>query len=450
MKKKILMLGLGLSLFGTAFSQSPVPEAKLSLSQTLQYALANNESIRKALLDEKTAEYRIRETKGSGLPQVAGSGQLTVNPALPTQLLPGEIAGQPGRLIPVQFGTKYAAQGGLELQQMLFRKSFFVGLEAASTTRELYSLRTKMSQEEIIYNVSSAYLQVLQTKQQFNIIDANFNRLEQLEKILTLQYKNDVATKVQLNRVTVNKINLENQRTSLNAGLKQQENALKFFMGMPLEQPIALTDSVVVLNTQVPTNENAADIIASRLEFKVLTTQKELNKLNVKNIKAGYFPTLNGFGNYGYNAMRKEFNFLDTSQPWFNAVSIGVRLNIPIFDGFQRKNQIRQAEVEVAKVEQDLSLLTRQTQMALDNAITQMQTSLSSIQAQERNVSLAQEVYRNTNELYKEGLSPLTDVLDTEVSLREAQTNLNNERLKYQLAQLTFLQAKGELNTLTK
>ncbi len=444
------MLGLGLSLFGTAFSQSPVPEAKLSLSQTLQYALANNESIRKALLDEKTAEYRIRETKGSGLPQVAGSGQLTVNPALPTQLLPGEIAGQPGRLIPVQFGTKYAAQGGLELQQMLFRKSFFVGLEAASTTRELYSLRTKMSQEEIIYNVSSAYLQVLQTKQQFNIIDANFNRLEQLEKILTLQYKNDVATKVQLNRVTVNKINLENQRTSLNAGLKQQENALKFFMGMPLEQPIALTDSVVVLNTQVPTNENAADIIASRLEFKVLTTQKELNKLNVKNIKAGYFPTLNGFGNYGYNAMRKEFNFLDTSQPWFNAVSIGVRLNIPIFDGFQRKNQIRQAEVEVAKVEQDLSLLTRQTQMALDNAITQMQTSLSSIQAQERNVSLAQEVYRNTNELYKEGLSPLTDVLDTEVSLREAQTNLNNERLKYQLAQLTFLQAKGELNTLTK
>jgi hypothetical protein len=41
-------------------------------------------------------------------------------------------------------------------------------------------------------------------------------------------------------------------------------------------------------------------------------------------------------------------------------------------------------------------------------------------------------------------------LLDTEVSLREAQTNLNNERLKYQLAQLTYLQAKGELKTLTK
>ena len=443
------MLGLLLFLFGPAFSQTQ--PSRISMPEAIRYALANNEGVKKALLDEKSAEYKIKETKGSGLPQINGAGTLTANPALATQLLPGELAGQPaGTFIPVQFGTKYIAQGGLDLQQMLFRKSFFVGLEAANTTRELYRLRTQMTQEDIIYNVSSAYLQVLQTKQQFNIIDANFNRLKQLEQILTLQYKNDVATKVQVNRVTVNKINLENQRTTLNGALKQQENALKFFMGMPLEQPLTIVDSVVVLNVPVPVSEDAAGIIASRLDFKVLNTQKVLNGLNVKNIKAGYFPTLNGFGNYAYNAQRNEFNFLNGTQPWFKAVSLGVRLNVPIFDGFQRKNQVRQAQLEIEKLDQDLSLLTRNTQMALDNAITQTQTSLAAIEAQERNVALAQEVYRNTNELYKEGLAPLTDVLDTEVSLREAQTNLTNERLKYQLAQLTFLQAKGELNTLTK
>ncbi len=150
--------------------------------------------------------------------------------------------------------------------------------------------------------------------------------------------------------------------------------------------------------------------------------------------------------------MRNATNltFFDSNQPWFKAVSIGVQLNVPIFDGFQRKNQIRQAQIEVDKVDQDISQLTRNTEMGLLNAQTQMETSLSSIQAQERNVNLAQEVFRNTNELYKEGLSPLTEVLDTELSLREAQTNLNNERLKYQLAQLTYLQAKGELKTLIK
>jgi outer membrane protein TolC len=291
---------------------------------------------------------------------------------------------------------------------------------------------------------------MLQTREQFHTIDANFKRLEQLEKILKLQYQNDVATKVQLNRVTVSKTNLENTRQTLTAAFDQQKNALKFFMGLPMDQDIALAEATPELNTPVLAPEAAKEVLTERIDFKLLQTQKNLHALNVKNIKSGYYPSVSAFGNYSTNAQRNEFNFFDNNLPWFKAVSIGLQLNVPIFDGFQRRNQIRQAQIEVAKVDQDISQLTRSTQMGLLNAQTQMQTSLSAIQAQERNVALAQEVYRNTNELYKEGLSPLTDVLETEVSLREAQTNLNNERLKYQLAQLTYLQAKGELKTLTK
>jgi outer membrane protein len=449
--KNILVLtGLLLTMLRPAFSQTTAQPAPLTLQEAVKFALANNETVKKALLDEQSAEFKIKETKGSGLPQLSANGNITSYPALATQLLPGELAGQPGTMIPVQFGTKYNTTGGLQLQQLIFRKSFFVGLEAANTTRDLYALRTQLSEEQLIYNVSSAYLQLLQTREQFNTIDANFKRLEQLEKILTLQYQNDVATKVQLNRVTVSKTNLENSRQTLTAAFDQQKNALKFFMGVPMDQDLTLAAGTPVLNTPVLAQEDAGAVLAERVDFKLLQTQKNLYKLNVKNIQSGYFPSLSAIGNYNYNAQRNEFNFFDSDKPWFKAASIGLQLNVPIFDGLQRKNQIRQAQIEVAKVDQDIQQLTRNTQMGLLNAQTQMQASLSSIQAQERNVTLAQEVYRNTNELYKEGLSPLTDVLETEVSLREAQTNLNNERLKYQLAQLTYLQAKGELKTLTK
>src|SRR5688572_22725061 len=179
-----------------------------------------------------------------------------MNPALATQLLPGELAGAPGTMIPVQFGTKYVASAGVSLQQLIFNKSFFVGLEAARTTKDLYRLRTQMNEEEIVYNVSSAYLQLLQTKEQFNTIDANFKRLEQLEKIVDLQYRNDVATKVQLNRVTVNKTNLQNQRQTLQANYDRQLNALKFFMGMPMDQEIVIADAAPVLNTAVIAKED--------------------------------------------------------------------------------------------------------------------------------------------------------------------------------------------------
>jgi outer membrane protein TolC len=449
-KKIFYLAGLFVTLLSPAFGQTSTQPAPLTLQEAVKFAIANNETVKKAQLDEQSAEYRIKETKGSGLPQLSANGNITAYPALATQLLPGELAGQPGTMIPVQFGTKYNTSGGLQLQQLIFRKSFFVGLEAANTTRDLYALRTQMNEEQVIYNVSSAYLQLLQTREQFNTIDANFKRLEQLEKILKLQYQNDVATKVQLNRVTVSKTNLENTRQTLNAAFDQQKNALKFFMGLPMDQDITLAAGTPDLKTPVLTLENADAVLADRVDFKLLQTQKNLQNLNVENIKSGYYPSLSAVGNFSTNAQRNEFNFFDASQPWFKAVSVGIQLNMPIFDGFQRRNQIRQAQIEVAKVDQDINQLTRNTQMGLLNAQTQMQTSLSSIQAQERNVTLAQEVYRNTNELYKEGLSPLTEVLDTEVSLREAQTNLNNERLKYQLAQLTYLQAKGELKTLTK
>ncbi len=309
MKKLIYLAGLVLMAFQPVMAQNQPTATKISLPDALKYALANNENIKKALLDEKSAGYKIKETIGSGLPQINGTGTVTTYPALATQLLPGELAGQPGTLIPVQFGTKYNTSGGLQLQQLLFRKSFFVGLEAAQTTKDLYSLRTQMSEEEVIYNVSSAYLQLLQTKEQFSTIDANTKRLEQLEKILKLQYQNDVATKVQLNRVTVSKTNLENNRQTLTAAYDQQKNALKFFMGLPMNQDLEIADSVPTLDALVNVQADPKTILSQKIDFKLLNTQKSLYKLNVKNIASGYAPSLSAIANYSYNAQRNEFNF---------------------------------------------------------------------------------------------------------------------------------------------
>lgn len=449
MKKLIHLSVLLVILVSPVYSQSlAIDTSSFSLKDAVQYALTNNESIKKSVLDEKSAEYKIKETIGSGLPQLNASGQLNAFPALATQLLPGELAGQPGTMIPVQFGTKYSATGGLELQQLIFSKSFFVGLEAANTTRDLYRLRTQMSEEEVIYNVSAAFLQLLQTKEQFNTVDANLERLEQLEEILELQHENDIVTKVQVNRVIVNKTNLENQRQSLLAVYEQQLNALKFFMNMPIEQEIVVDDSTTVLDLAIPIEEDVDQVIAERVDYKLLKTQKNLYNLNVDNIRAGYYPRLSAFAQANTNAQRDEFDFLDGNQPWFKSVTVGLQLNIPIFDGFQRRNRIKQAKIEVEKVDYDIHQLKQNTNMNLTNAITQMRTSLSSINTQEKNVALAQEVYDNTNDIYKEGLAPLTDLLDVEVSLREAETNLINERLKYQLSQLNYLQAKGDLQIL--
>ncbi|GAB3811719.1 hypothetical protein GCM10028895_02100 [Pontibacter rugosus] len=102
----------------------------------------------------------------------------------------------PGEDIPVRFGKDYSANGNVKLTQLLFNQSYFVGLKAAKTSQDLYRLRKEMAQEDLIYNIGAAYYQTLQTKEQFQNIEANLKRLAELERIMTLQYKNDLVPKV--------------------------------------------------------------------------------------------------------------------------------------------------------------------------------------------------------------------------------------------------------------
>ncbi|MBX0331833.1 TolC family protein [Pontibacter sp. HSC-14F20] len=422
----------------------------LSLQEAITYALEHNEDMQKASYDQLSAKYMVKEAKSTGLPQVNGFGNFNMYPAIPVQVIPNVFEGKPDEMIPVQFGTKYNASAGIQLSQLLFNQSYFVGLKAAKSSEDLYRLRKVMTEEEVMYNVSSSYFQILQTKEQFEIINANLARLDQLGKILQLQYENDLARKVDVNRIKVNKTNLETQLQTLTSALDQQMNVLKFFMGMPLEEGIALTDATITLDTGAAAFNSSKDLVQGQTQLELLNKQTELTDLQMQNIKSGYYPTLSATGTLQYNAMRKEFNFFDSSQPWFSTGIVGLQLNIPIFDGLKKHSQIKQTEYTLKSLEADRQKLTKNLEVALENSISQLQNSSSSIAAQEQNVALAQEVYDTTNDLYKEGISPLTDLLEAEVSLREAKTNLNNEMLKYQLAQLGYLKATGDLNTLIK
>ncbi|GAA4437816.1 TolC family protein [Pontibacter saemangeumensis] len=452
MIKKNVLVGLMLLFLSPAIAQQEQPTAgqinELTLQESIRYALTNNQQVKKAAYDEQISEQQIRETKSVGLPQVSATGGLDYFPALPTQILPGELAGQPGQDIPVQFGKDYNAKANLQVNQLLFNKSYFVGLQAAKTAKDLYRLRSQMVQEDLIYNIGTAYLMALQTKEQFNTIDANLARLTQLEKIMQLQYENDLVKKVDVNRIRVSRVNLDNQKQSLSTAFEQQKNTLKFFMGMPLEQDITLQDATIMLEKVDPATVDVDAAATGKTQFRLLSTQKHLTSLQEKNIKSGYYPTLSAYGQYGYQTQRNEL--FDSNVPWFKSSVIGLQVNIPIFDGFKKDAQAKQAQLEMMKLDEDMEQFTTNTAVTLTNAVSQLQNSQDAITAQEGNVALAQEVYDTTNQLYKEGLSPLTDLLEAEVQLREAKTNLNNEVLKFKIAQLNYLQATGELQTLTK
>ncbi|WP_258098540.1 TolC family protein [Marinoscillum pacificum] len=434
---------IGLSCVREVRAQSA--EHHFDLKAAVSYGLENSLTLRQAVLDQEQAEYQIGEVRSSGLPQITGSGQFQNFPNLPTQLLPGEIVGQPGTQIPVQFGTEYTTSGTLEISQLLYSHEFFTGLKAAKSSRELYALMKIKSEEDVIYQITDAYYQTLQLQEQIKVLDSNMVMLQRLEDLMKVQYENDVVTKTSYSRVKVQKANLSTQLQSLKTGFEQQKNYLKLLMGMPIEEGLILEESPdlqeVSLSSLSFQKENPIDL-------QILDKQQSLHLLNEKVTKAGYYPTLALFGQQSWQAQRNEFNFFDGDQPWFEQTVIGLQLNVPIFDGRKKHFQIEQIKMDIAKVELQKTNAERQLDMQYDNAQKQLSNSLASVEVQKENKELAREVYDETQLLYKEEVADLTDLLDAEQAYRDAQNNYYNEVLKFRKSELDLLKAQGQLKTL--
>src|SRR5690606_39100037 len=198
----------------SAFSQNFQPEdgKGYSLKDVLKIGLESSYDIKKSRLDENAAAYQRKEIIGTGLPQLNAYGNynnfLNVSPmGIPGGVLNPETS--PNDIDVIQFGVPQSLQAGFQLNQLIFSQSYLVGLKAAKTSEEFYLLLTQMSEEDILYDLAMNYYNIVGLELQRENLDANMDRLLNLEKILKAQYDNDLAKKVDFNRVKVNLTTLE-------------------------------------------------------------------------------------------------------------------------------------------------------------------------------------------------------------------------------------------------
>mgnify|MGYP002387839387 CR=1 FL=1 len=119
-----------------------------------------------------------------------------------------------------------------------------------------------------------------------------------------------------------------------------------------------------------------------------------------------------------------------------------------MFNGFATRSRVRQADVEMRKLKEDMDQTTLGLNLQPENARTQLKNSIIILNNQEENVLLAQKVFDNTRNNYNNGLAPLTDLLDAETSLTEANNNRSAALLDYKLAEIQLIKAKGNLKSL--
>jgi len=447
---KHLLLSVSICLLGISsiFAQSP-GVVKLSLKDCVKQAVEKNVNVQTAKIDKEIGKEKKNEASASLYPKINLNSNFTDNVKLQKIMVDGALVGAPGTEIPFTMGSQYSATEVLNISQILYNQTAITALKLARKANETYDLNIRKSKEEVGIQVAKMYALAQTTIEQQKLIESNIDRSERLKKITGVTIEAGTGKQIDMDRVNVNLGNMYTQLSNSKAAYEQQLNTIKYLLQLPLDTPVELTDTVgtELLSIQ-PIQMND---FSSNVNVQLLESQKQINSLNKKYINAGYLPSLSLSGQAAYQGQQNKFStyFNNGSEnKWYSYANFTVTMSIPVFDGFERRSKARQAEMDYRKSELTLNDTKESLSMDYRNALNTYQNNKTNVKRQKQNLSLAEKVYQETSLKYKEGVVTMSNLLQDETSLSNAQDGYLTALYNFKDSELKIMSLNGEINSL--
>ena len=416
-----------------------------SLEECVTFAKNNNVQVKNSLLAIEAQIQTNREIGAAAFPTIGTNAGVNDFIKIPTSLLPAQIfGGAAGTYIPVQFGTKYNANYGINFQQLLFDGQVFVALKARASSLQWQKKNAALTEEAIKTNIYKIYYQLSASKTQLNILDANIERLSKLAHDAEVMYKNGFAEKLDVDKVSVQLNNLQTEKIKANNSVAIGFMGLKMLMGMPVNDSLALTEVIDEKSLEKDVLVENDFQYGVRKDFQYLSETKKLTEFNVKRYQLSYLPTISFSGSTSKNALRTKFDFFEGGS-WFNTTMVSLNINLPLFNGFARDARLKKTKIELQQIENQLGGLKNN----IDNEITQAKlnymSSVATMQFQKKNMQLAETVYQQTKKKFENGTGSNTEISASQADLVTAQNNYMNALYSALIAKVDLLKATGKL-----
>ncbi len=453
MKQFFLMFMLFGGIFNGGSTSQAQSQHTMTLEECITYALEHNTEVKNATLDEYIAQARIKEIVGLGYPQISGTAEGQYFFDLPTFVLPGELNPVPdpvtGELMPgppqeAQFGFPYQATAGVNARQLVFDGTFFLGLKAARTYADLAQKQANQTRETIVQNVSQAYYQALIAKQQTELLTANITRIEKLLIETRALFDEGFVEKIDVDRLQINLNNLLLEQEKVQRLVALSEDLLKFQVGLPVQDQIILTEEIETLASE-PNLDLSNFSPDQRVEIQLLNEQRTFESYNLRRIQVASYPSVYLFGSYQYNWQWNSFESFSDESAVFPISTLGVRVNVPIFSGFQRREQATQSRLAIRKIDNQTGQLKEAINLEIRQSQSNLLNAYNNLEAYQKNVELAQQVFDISTIKYKEGVGSSLEINDAESQLKTSQTQYLSGLLEYLLAKVDYQKATGAL-----
>lgn len=405
-------------LLSVSVSQAQTNDSLLqaaSLQNCVQYAIKHQPVVQQSLLDEEITERQIRIKLADWYPQLNFNYNYQRNFQLSTTVFGGNL---------IKIGVDNQSLGQLALTQTVFNRDVLLASRTANDVRKQAKQTTVSNKIDVTVNVSKAFYDVLLTQQQIALDTETIDRLSRSFKNAYDQYTGGIVDKIDYKRAVISLNNAKAQKHQDDANLVAKYAYLRDQMGYPVGGTLNLVYDSTQLEKDALIDTTAAINYDNRIEYQLLQTQKRLQLSNLTYYKWGYLPSVNAFGTYNANYLNNTFS-KTYSDNYPNSFA-GISLAFPIFQGGKRIQQIRQAALQVKRVDYDIINLKNNISSAYSQALAAYKGAFVFYNILKDNLAIATDVYNTVQLQYKEGVKTYLDVIFAETDLRSAQVNYTN------------------------
>ena len=416
-----------------------------SLQQCIDTAQVYNKKLQVNRNDIAIGEQREKEAKANLNPKVTANADYKYFTNLPYQLLPLNAlnpAAPEGEFRAAQFGVPHNINLNLQLSMPLYNPQLYGAIQTTKIASEWIELQYQKLEEQIFFDISNLYYNAQILHHQLAFIDSNLINAERLFKNMQLLNEQLLVKGTDVSKVKLQVAQLTSQKVGVKSKYEQVLNALKFTIGLSLENNLQIETNILYENSFEYSSLSTLDFRMAIIKNRWLGL--ELNTLN----KSRYLPSLNLFANYGttgfgYNG--KPNGFLD----FYSIGFAGIQLSYPLFSGTVTERKINQKALELKNNELQMGLINEQNYLQVENAKLQRKTAKNTVETLTEQIQLAQIIYEQTIVQQKLGTATLTDILLADNSLREAQQTYLSAVIDYLKADLELKKFTGNIS-LTK
>lgn len=436
----------------------------LTLDQAISIALQNNREIEMAEMEVFKSRAAVREAFGYALPTVDVSGNYSRFVEKPRMPFPdfeallgnatyailfdeGVLPRDEDKFKPVATRLQSFAQTNnyesqIRVTQTLFNATVLRGIGASRRYQSLSEEELQRTISATILDVKRAFYAVLLTKEMYEIALASFaNATDNLRNVRTA-YEQGLVAEFDLLQAEVRVENIRPMVLQSENALKNSKDALKLVLGIDQEQEIDVGGELLYDIEPIPDVESTLEAAShGNYGIRALEIKRDVDRAFVDYYRSEYWPVLYAFGNYTYAGSDDRYNFQN-----YSSSVVGLTLSFKLFNGGRTRQRVQQAQITVNQTEQQLLQYRDYVSLQVKSRINDLRRVQSILEAQERNVNLAERAYAIAVVRYREGTGNQLEVENADVALKQARTNRLQSVYDYIIARAELDHLVGKLS----